>query len=207
MTVMLLEDTPAVLSREQLCEDHGYNYHWTSGQIPLLIKNDRKIECNTANFVPFVIPGLPTSSSSSSSPTSPASSSLEAVTTEHPASTRSKSVSDEVRGDSSRDLSRWLEEFKGNLLDESVPEHRDASSSSSGLLSEPRAKLVRVSTAEGPKLRYLLENQKLRGLHAECIGTVVPRADFFGDLTTAGHKVLSEESHRGTIINMPWWYM
>ena len=34
VTVMLLEDTPAVLSLGKLCEDHGYSYHWTSGQKP-----------------------------------------------------------------------------------------------------------------------------------------------------------------------------
>ena len=32
VTVMLLEQTPAVLSLGKLCEDHGYIYHWTSGQ-------------------------------------------------------------------------------------------------------------------------------------------------------------------------------
>ena len=31
VTRMLLEDTPAVLSLGTLCENHGYNYHWTSG--------------------------------------------------------------------------------------------------------------------------------------------------------------------------------
>ena len=38
VTVMLLEDTPAVLSLGKLCEDHGYSYHWTIGQKPHLIK-------------------------------------------------------------------------------------------------------------------------------------------------------------------------
>ena len=75
VTVMLLEDTPAVLSLCKLYEDHGYNYHWTSGQKPHLIKDGRKIDCNTANHVPFVVLGLSTSSSSSSSPTSQTSSS------------------------------------------------------------------------------------------------------------------------------------
>ena len=28
--VMLLEETPAVLSLEKLCEDDGFSYHWTS---------------------------------------------------------------------------------------------------------------------------------------------------------------------------------
>ena len=30
--VTLLEETPAVFSLAKLCEDHGYTYHWTSGQ-------------------------------------------------------------------------------------------------------------------------------------------------------------------------------
>ena len=90
VTVMLLEDTPAVPSHGKLCEDHGHHYHWTSGQKPHLIKNDRKIDCNSANNVPFVVPGLPTSSSSSSSPTFP--------TIFFASSTRSESMSEEVQG-------------------------------------------------------------------------------------------------------------
>ena len=35
--VMFLEETPAVLSLWNLCEDNGYTYHWTSGQKPYLI--------------------------------------------------------------------------------------------------------------------------------------------------------------------------
>ena len=38
VTVMLLEETPAVLSLGKLCEDHGYTYHWTSGQKTQLTK-------------------------------------------------------------------------------------------------------------------------------------------------------------------------
>ena len=39
VTVMLLEEAPAVLSLGKLCEDHGYANHWTSGQKPHLTKN------------------------------------------------------------------------------------------------------------------------------------------------------------------------
>ena len=66
VTVMLLEDTLTLLSLGKLCEDHGFSYHWTSDQKPQLIKNGRRIECNTTNYVPFVDPG-PTISSPSSS--------------------------------------------------------------------------------------------------------------------------------------------
>ena len=166
---MLLEDTPTVLSLGKLCEDQFY-HHWTSGQKPHLIKKGRKIECNTANYVPFIVPGLSTSSSSSSSPTSPTSSSQEAVTpTEHPAPTRSESMSEEVRGNSSHDLLDWLEEFKDNLVDESVPEHRDASSSSHELPSEPRAKVV------SGKHSFFTHFQKDRNCDI-CLRTKITRA-------------------------------
>ena len=56
LTVMMLEDTPAVLSLGKLREDQGYSYHWTSGQKQQLIKNGRRIQCNTANYVPFFVP-------------------------------------------------------------------------------------------------------------------------------------------------------
>ena len=43
VTVVLLEEIPAVLSIGKLCEDHGYTYHWTSGQKPHLTKNGQRI--------------------------------------------------------------------------------------------------------------------------------------------------------------------
>ena len=67
VTVMLLEDTLAVLFLGKLCEDHAKNYHWTTGQKPHLIRSGRKIDCNTANHVPFVVLVYRQSSSSSSS--------------------------------------------------------------------------------------------------------------------------------------------
>ena len=76
--VMLREETPAVLSLGKLCEDHGYTYHWISGQKPHLIRNGKRIDCNISNCVPFVVLGLSASSSSTTpSPTSPSSSSKE----------------------------------------------------------------------------------------------------------------------------------
>ena len=66
LTMKVLEDTPAVLSQGKLCDEHGYSYEWINGQKPHLIKNGIRIQCNTQNFVPIVVPGLSTSSSSSS---------------------------------------------------------------------------------------------------------------------------------------------
>ena len=99
VTVMLLEETPAVLSLGKLCEDHGFSYHWTSGQKPHLTKNGKRIGCNVAKYVPFVAPGMSTSSSTSSSPASSTSSSQDTVmSTENPATERSEIMSVESRG-------------------------------------------------------------------------------------------------------------
>ena len=64
----VLEDTPAVLSLGKLCDENGYSYEWINGQKLHLIKNGIRIQCNTENFVPIVVPGLSASSSSSSHP-------------------------------------------------------------------------------------------------------------------------------------------
>ena len=47
LTMNVLEDTPAVLSRGKLCEDHIHSYEWASGQKPHLIENGFRIQCNT----------------------------------------------------------------------------------------------------------------------------------------------------------------
>ena len=66
LTLKVLEDTQAVLPLGELCEENGYSYEWINGQNPHLIKNGIRIQCNTENFVPIVVPGLSASSSSSS---------------------------------------------------------------------------------------------------------------------------------------------
>ena len=67
LTMKVLEYTPAVLSLGKLCDENGYSYEWINGQKAHLIKNGIRIPCNTENFVPIVVPGLPSSSSGSSS--------------------------------------------------------------------------------------------------------------------------------------------
>ena len=68
LTVKVLENTPAVLSLGKLCDENGYSYEWINGQKPHLIKNGIRIQCNTKNFVPIVVPGLSASSSSEFDP-------------------------------------------------------------------------------------------------------------------------------------------
>ena len=65
LTMKVLEDTPAVLKLGKLCDEHGHPYEWINGQKPHLILNSIRIQRNTENFVPIVVPGLSTSSSSS----------------------------------------------------------------------------------------------------------------------------------------------
>ena len=84
----------------------GITHHWTSGQKPHLIRNDKRIICNFSKCVPFVVPGLSASSSSTALlPTSSTSSSLQDSVfdvsrfNENPATERSGSTSGELRGD------------------------------------------------------------------------------------------------------------
>ena len=186
LTLTVLENTPAVLSLGKLCDEHGYSYEWINGQKPHLIKNGIRIQCNTKNFVPIVVPGLSTtsssslpsstsmtpsrqeidhpasSSSSSTSPTTTVSSDSETRAREdlcgtdsYPVSESSEHVERKERGDlltkptnnpkpnknEDHDLERgdlyhsdipeWLQEFRENLVDDRVPEHRDSHVSSS----------------------------------------------------------------------------
>ena len=99
LTMKLLEDTPAVLSLGKLCDEHGYSCEWINGQKPHLIKNGIRIQCNTENFVPIVVPGLSTSASSSSSTSTPTTSSGQAIdhSDHHPAIESSESVDRQAR--------------------------------------------------------------------------------------------------------------
>ena len=85
----VLEDTPAVLSLGKLCDEHGYSNEWINGQKPHLIKNGIRIQCNTENFVPIVVPGLTASSSSRF----PSSTSMTPSKIDHPSSSSSSSTS------------------------------------------------------------------------------------------------------------------
>ena len=67
LTMKVIENTPAVLSLGELCDENGYSYEWINGQKPHLIEDGIRIICNTENFVPIVVPGLTSSSSTSSS--------------------------------------------------------------------------------------------------------------------------------------------
>ena len=91
LTMKVLENTPAVLSLGKLCDENGYSYEWINGQKPHLIKNGIRIQCNTENFVPIVVPGLSTSSSSSLPSSTSMTPSRQEI--DHPTSSSSSSTS------------------------------------------------------------------------------------------------------------------
>ena len=250
----VFEDTPAVLLLKKLSDKHGYSNEWINVQKTHLLKNGIRIQCNTENFVPIVVPGLSASSSSSGSsstsmtpsrqeidhPTSSSSSSTSPTTTvssdnetraredlreidSHPASVSSSHVERKERGDpltkptqnpkpninEDHDLERsdplcsdipeWLQEFKENLVDDRVPEHRDSHVSSS---HEPSLQPTRsVDLGKHSVYTHFLKDrnceicQRTKITRAPCRrrnSGAVPRSEIFGDLITADHKVLSE---------------
>ena len=93
VTVKLLERytgcsfTPKILPRSR------YSCEWTTGQNPQLIKDGRRIKCNTANYVPIVVPWIIDKLFKLSNTYISTSVLQEA---EHPASTRSESSSTTV---------------------------------------------------------------------------------------------------------------
>ena len=154
MTVLLLEETPAVLPLGKLSEDLGYTNHWTNGQKTHLAKIGKKIDCNIANYVPLVVlvcrrvPSLhlhlifSTSSSQDS-----------VIGTENPATERSEIRSEESRGNPSRGSAETEntnkneddEELRSELLQD-VPEWpQDHINTLPALLSEQKWCRVRIS--------------------------------------------------------------
>ena len=114
LTMKVLENTPAVLSLGKLCDENGYSYAWINGQKPHLVKNGIRIQCNTENFVPIVVPGLTSSSSTSSS-----SSRTPIKQESHSSSSSSSSPSSPTVGEMSvrerEDTSSWLMIERENL--------------------------------------------------------------------------------------------
>ena len=110
------------------------------------------------------------------------------------------------------DILSWLQEFRENLVDDRVPERRDSHASSShGLSFEPArsADLGKHSVyTRFPKDRNCEICKRTKITRAPCRrrnGEAVPRAEKFGDLITADHKVLSDNcesrnNHRYAVV-------
>ena len=113
----------------------------------------------------------------------------------------------------SSEIPEWLQEFRENLVDDEVPEHRDSHASSSHEVSlEPTSKrsedLGKHSVyTHFPKDRNCEICQRTKITRAPCRRRncgAVHRAENVGDLITADHKVLSENcefSKQSSICN------
>ena len=110
------------------------------------------------------------------------------------------------------EIPEWLQEFKENLVDDEVPlQGGSHASSSHEVSSEPttdrREDLVKHSVyTHFPEDRNCEICKRTKITRAPCRrrnGEAVPRAANFGDLTTADHKVLSDNCE--TIIDMQSW--
>ena len=228
VTVMLLEETPAVLSLGKLCEDHGYTYHWTNGQKPHLTKNGKKINCNISNYVPivvrglpFVVPGLSTTSSTTPTPSSSSSSQDSEFEvskyTENPVSERSGSTSEELwrnplHNPTKKNTATYCMTCRTgcriSVTTWSMIVVRYSHGETMRLDIEtlpvllmnyswsPRAKVGKHSVythfAKDPNCDICKKTKITRASCRRRASTVVPRAANFGDLITADHKVLSD---------------
>ena len=116
----------------------------------------------------------------------------------------------------------WPQEFRETLVDESSSTEpggspdkgsQHTSKPSHELPMEPRAKVESVSGKKSVYTHFSKDPNcdvcfKTKITRASCrrrAGTVVPRAEHFGDLIAADHKVLSEESesrhnHRYAVV-------
>ena len=108
----------------------------------------------------------------------------------------------------------WLQEFREILVDDEIPEHGDSHASSSHEVSfEPTCKrredLCKHSVyTHLPKDRNCEICKRTKITRAPCRrrnGRAVPRAENFGDLITADHKVLSircesRNNHRYAVV-------
>ena len=99
------------------------------------------------------------------------------------------------------EIPEWLQEFRENLVDDEIPVHGDFHASSSHKASsEPifkrREDLGKHSVyIHLPKDRNCEICKRTKITRAPCRrrnGGAVPRAENFGDLITADHKVLSD---------------
>ena len=177
------------------------------------------IICKTDNFVPFVVPGLSVNSGSSSSSTTLPQESLEpdahlasgnrAASSSSSGSERSDELATRKLGQESlsedkkdakdllADLPFWLEDFTDNLEVTELPAPAHSSRDSD---SEHNPKVVsktRMHSIYTPKDRKCDVCLRTKVTKAHCrrrTGEALPRAEKFGDLITADHKVLNEGS-------------
>ena len=119
------------------------------------------------------------------------------------------------RGNSlNSEIPEWLQEFRENLVDEEIPVHGDSHASSSHEASlEPTVKRSEDLGKHSIETHFSKDRnceicKRTKITRAPCRrrnGEAVPRAEKFGDLITADHKVLSDNcesrnNHRYAVV-------
>ena len=135
-----------------------------------------------------------------------------------------KEESEEVQRDFSHELPDLLQDFREILVDDSTSEEprrdlmqrsADTSSSPHEPPMEPRAYVelasgkhsVKTHFPKDPNCDIRLKTKISRASCRRRADAVVSRAENFGDLITADHKILSEGSEsRNNLIDMQCWY-
>ena len=106
----------------------------------------------------------------------------------------------------SSEIPEWLQEFRENVVDERVPEHRDSHASSSHEVSlEPTSKRSEDLGKHNVETHFPKDRNCEICRRTKITRGAVPRAENFGVLITADHKVLSEgcefrNNHRYAIV-------
>ena len=115
---------------------------------------------------------------------------------------------------SDSEIPEWLQEFRENLVDDEIPLQGGSHASSSHEVSlEPTTKRREDLGKHSVKTHFLKDRnceicKRTKITRAPCRrrkGEAVPRADNFGDLITADHKVLSDNcesrnNHRYAVV-------
>ena len=228
-----LKKLPQFFLQGKLCEDHGFSHHWTSGQKPHLTKKVNRIDWNISNYLPFVVPELSTSSPTSSSSSSQDSvfdgSRYTKIQYPKEVELRVESFGETrcMNGEKPKTIIKMKDTKKyraiycmncmiGYRNSERVWSMNVVSRHYhffSWVTMESRAKVEPRSGKHSVFTHYLKDPNfdlclKTKITRASCrrrAGTVVPRAESFGDLITADYKILSEESesrnnHRYAVV-------
>ena len=206
----------------------------SAGQEPRLTKNGKSIFCKTNYFVPLVVPGLSTNSGNSSSSTTPPQESLgrEALlvsgnraassSSSDPVLRRSgelatrRLVQESLRSDKMdandplADLPLWVEDFTDNLEPTEVhaPAHISQDSDSqhpSKVATKSRKHSIFTYLPKDRDCDVCLRTKITRTPCRRRTGEALSRAEKFGDLTTANHKVFNEggesrANHRNAVV-------
>ena len=221
MTVHILDDTPAVLSRK-LCEKHGYTCEWASGQKPHLTKKG-KIPVQNGKISFLLSQDCHIARAQVRLPhryrrTHPSPARLRSDDTHAQASGNRGDPpkiqnKHKMKGNNQatrsrlRDLPEWLKDFTDNLEDTEVPGLANTSQDSDSERPTKVATRKHSIYTHFPKdhnREVCLRTKMTRPPCRRRTGEAVVRAEKIGDVITADHKVLHEGGGDVSGIAIDW---